>query len=59
MPFRRKYDPFQVSVESGFAEDGVWLIDARLQFRDGPPPVGSRLLGLAREAQKGKSQNTL
>ena len=63
MPFRRKYDPFTVSVEAAFAEDGVWLIDARLKFRDGPPQLGSDLLGegriallqaIAREAERGR-----
>jgi len=64
MPFRRKHDPFSVSVEAAFTEDGVWLIDARLGFRDGPPPMGSELLGLgrialleaiAREGQRGRA----
>ena len=64
MAFRRKHDPFRVSVEAAFTEDGVWLIDACLKFRDGPPPVGSELLGLgriallegiAREGQRGRS----
>ncbi len=43
-------EPFIVSVEAGFTEDGTWLIDARLEWRDGPPPLGSRLLGLGRLA---------
>ncbi len=64
MPYRRKYDPFTVSTEGCFTEDGIWLIDARLRFRDGPPPLGSRLLGdgrvalleaIAREGMKGRS----
>jgi hypothetical protein len=41
--------PFAVAVEAGFAEDGIWVIDARLRFRDGAPPkVGSTLLGEGR-----------
>ena len=29
----------------GFTEDGTWLIDARLRFRESPPPkVGSTVL---------------
>ena len=43
--------PFTVSVQAGFAEDGVWTIDARLRFHDGKtPPLGSRLLGEGRIA---------
>jgi hypothetical protein len=42
--------PFTVAVEAGFAENGVWVIDARLAFRDGPPPDGSVLLGKGRLA---------
>ena len=42
--------PFTVSVQDGFTENGVWLIDARLEWRDGAPAVGSRLLGLGRLA---------
>ena len=43
--------PFMVSVEAGFAENGIWTIDARLRFRDGiTPPVGSRVLGEGRLA---------
>jgi hypothetical protein len=65
MPFRRKYDPFTVSAEGCFTEDGVWLIDARLRFRGGAPPkVGSALLGegrcalheaIAREGARGRA----
>ena len=65
MPFRRKYDPFNVSVEAAFTEDGVWLIDARLRFREGTrPKVGSTLLGegrcalleaIAREGARGRA----
>ncbi len=43
-------DPFTVSVEAGFAEDGIWRIDARLRFRDGSAPLGSDLLGEGRLA---------
>ncbi len=42
--------PFSVSVEAGFDESGIWVMDARLRWRDGPPPLGSRLLGLGRLA---------
>ena len=56
--------PFTVSVEGSLSDDGVWNIDARLRWRDGAPPLGSRLLGLgrlallegiAREASRGRS----
>ena len=43
-------EPFDVSVEAGLTEDGTWLIDARLSWRDGPPPAGCRFLDLARRA---------
>ncbi len=56
---------FSVSVQAGFAEDGVWSIDARLRFRDGKtPPIGSSLLadghiallkGIHREGILGRS----
>ena len=64
MPFRRKYDPFTVSAEGCFTEDGVWLIEARLRFREGAPKVGSTLLGegqyallegIAREGARGRT----
>ena len=42
--------PFTVTCHAGFDEDGVWLIDARLSWRDGPPPLGSSLLGRGRLA---------
>ena len=57
--------PFRVSVDAAFTEDGVWLIDARLRFRESPPPkVGSSLLGegrcalleaIAREGARGRT----
>jgi hypothetical protein len=56
--------PFTVTAQSRFTEDGVWSIDVRLTFRDGPPPVGSALLGagrmallqaLVREVERGKA----
>lgn len=56
--------PFTATVEAGFTEDGTWLIDARLRFRDGPPELGSDLLGegrlallrgIAREVERGRS----
>jgi hypothetical protein len=42
--------PFTLTVEAGFDEGGVWVIDARLVFRDGTPPTGSGLLGDGRVA---------
>jgi hypothetical protein len=42
--------PFTIVVEAGFAEDGVWVIDARLEFRDGRPQEGDVLLGRGRLA---------
>ncbi len=43
--------PFTISVEAGFDEDGIWVIDARLSCPDGMvPPFGSSLLGLGRLA---------
>ena len=51
MSASRSDPPFTVSVRADFAEDGMWIIDARLQFRDGKtPPLASRLLGLGRLA---------
>ena len=45
MSYRRVYPQFTVSVQAGLSEDGVWMIDARVQFLDGKtPPLGSRLL---------------
>ena len=45
-----KERPFTVAVEAGFTEDGTWLIDARLRFHEGPPALGSDLLGEGRLA---------
>lgn len=51
MPYRRAYPRFTVFVEAAFSEDGVWIMEARLQYRDGKtPPLGSRLLGEGRNA---------
>lgn len=51
MSYRRAYPKFAVAVEAGFSEDGFWVIDARLRFRDGKtPPMGSRVLGEGRTA---------
>lgn len=56
--------PYTVSVESGFSEDGIWVIDARLDWRDGLPPEGSELIGhgrlalltgIAREGARGRA----
>jgi len=65
MPYRRSDPRFTVTVESGFSEDGVWTIDARVKYRDGKtPPIGSRLLGegrlallagIAKEGLRGRS----
>lgn len=41
---------FTVTVHSCFTEDGTWSIDVRLDFHDGPPPLGSTLLGVGRVA---------
>jgi hypothetical protein len=46
----KKHLPFVVRVEAAFDEAGVWLIDARLQFRGGTPKIGSKLLGEGRVA---------
>ncbi len=36
---------FTVFVEAGFDEDGIWVIDARLSWRNGIVPLSSgRLL---------------
>ena len=57
-------DSFTVSVEAGFSEDGIWVIDARLDWRDGLPPEGSELIGhgrlallkaIAREGARGRT----
>jgi len=57
-------EPFTVSVHAGFDEGGVWVIDARLTFRDGAPPPGDQLIGkgrlallteIMREGQRGRS----
>ena len=64
MPPERSPDPFTVSVHAGFNEDGLWVIDARLEFRDGAPPPSDRLIGegrlallaeIMREGQRGRS----
>ncbi len=56
--------PLTVTVEAGFGEDGIWIIDARLVWRDGLPLEGSNLLGhgriallaaVAREGANGRS----
>ena len=56
--------PFTIDYHSGFNEDGIWYIDVRLTFNDGPPPLGSPLLGagrvallqaIAREAERGRA----
>jgi hypothetical protein len=39
-----------VICHAGFDESGVWVIDTRITWRDGPPPLGSVLLGAARSA---------
>lgn len=36
--------PFRVSVEGYFTDDGSWAIEATIEFKDGPPPLGSVLL---------------
>ena len=38
-------EPFTVICHAGFDETGVWIIDAQISWRDGPPPIGSTLLG--------------
>ncbi len=58
-------NPFTFSVEAGFSEDGIWILDARLQWCDGVVPAdGSQLLGegrlallerIAREAMHGRA----
>ena len=57
-------EPFTITAEAGFGEDGVWVIDARVEWRDGLPPVGSDLMGhgrlallaaIAREGAQGRS----
>ena len=42
--------PCTISIDAGFDESGVWVIDTRISWRDGPPPPGSVLLGAARGA---------
>ena len=39
--------PFTATVHGGFAEDGVWVIDARLRFHGRVPAIGEDLLGEA------------
>jgi len=57
-------EPFTVTVEAGFGDDGVWVIDARIEWRDGLPSEGSDLIGhgrvallaaIAREGARGRS----
>ena len=57
-------DPFTVSIHAGFSEDGVWVIEARLEFRDGVPQTGDQRLGkgrlahlveIMREGRRGRS----
>jgi hypothetical protein len=57
-------DPFVVTVHGGFTEDGFWLIDAKLEWPDGPPTNGTvergrgllaLLEAIAREGQRGRS----
>jgi len=57
-------DHFTIKAEAGFSEDGVWVIDARLDWRDGLPPEGSDLIGhgrlallqaIAREGARGRA----
>jgi hypothetical protein len=43
-------EPFTVTCHAGFDESGFWLIDAQISWRDGPPPIGSALLGRGRLA---------
>jgi hypothetical protein len=50
MPAEKDAAPFTIAVDAGFAEDGVWVIDARLEFRDGRPQEGDGLLGRGRLA---------
>ena len=39
---------FTTTVDAALADDGVWIIDARIVYRDGVvPPVGTELLGRA------------
>jgi len=57
-------EPFTANVNAGFAEDGIWVIDARLDWRDALPPEGSDLIGrgrltllaaIAREGARGRA----
>jgi len=57
-------EPFTVTIEAGFGEDGVWVIEARIEWRDGLPSEGSDLIGhgrvallaaIAREGTRGRS----
>src|SRR6266567_5908478 len=31
--------PCTISIDAGFDESGVWVIDARISWRNGPPPI--------------------
>src|SRR2546422_7010978 len=42
--------PCTISIDAGFDESGVWVIDTRISWRDGPSPPGSVLLGAERGA---------
>jgi len=41
---------FTVTCHTGFDESGTWVINAHISWRDGPPPLGSTLLGRGRLA---------
>ena len=43
-------EPYEVTVQAAFDEDGTWCIDARVSYRDGEPAVGTDPLGEARLA---------
>jgi hypothetical protein len=56
--------PFTITIAAGLGEDGVWVIDARIGWRDGLPPEGSDLVGhgrlallaaIGREGARGRS----
>ena len=46
--FQPSDSPFTVTVHGGFAEDGVWVINAWLRFHGRVPTIGEDLLGEAR-----------